>query len=83
MPIFIDMEQEKDDKQTNYLTTIKVVNGNVQRAKERSTFFKNFAYQDYVITKHYEPLNFEDDKEFIREEGRKQVMIELAKIFEI
>lgn len=81
LPIFIDMAQEKDDENTKYLTSLKIVNGNVQRVQVRSSYYQNFAYLENIITQQYEPINFEDEQTFLKENGRKKAISALAKIW--
>ena len=75
LPILIDMNEQKDDKNTKYLTSFYLTNdGNVKRYEIRSSYWSQFFYLKNVKTLDFENVDFEDEKEFIKEESRKIVV---------
>ena len=75
LPILIDMNQQKDNKETKYLTSFYIdKNGQIRRQEYRSTYWAKFAYLENIKSLWIEEVDFEDDKEFIQENSRKIVV---------
>ena len=75
LPILIDMNQQKDNKETKYLTSFYIdKNGQIRRQEYRSTYWAKFAYLENIKSLWIEEVDFEDDKEFILENSRKSVV---------
>lgn len=82
LPILIDMSEEKDDENTKYLTSFYLTHtGNVKKMQVRSTYWKQFEYLDNLVTRDIQEINFEEDKEFIKEESRRNLVQKLNKYF--
>lgn len=75
LPILMDMQEQVDDEHTKYLTSFYVSDsGAVKRMEVRSSYWQKFAYLENIVTQDIERINFEDDKEFLKEDARKGLM---------
>ena len=80
LPILIDMSEEKDDENTKYLTSFYVSHtGSINKMQERSTYWAQYAYLDNLVTGDIQEINFDEDKDFIKEESRRNLVQKLNK----
>lgn len=75
LPILIDMAEQVDDEHTKYLTSFYVSHaGAIKRMEVRSSHWQKFEYLDNIVTQNLERIDFEDEKEFMKEDARKALM---------
>ncbi|NQZ65707.1 MAG: ATP-binding protein [Mycoplasmatales bacterium] len=75
IPILIDMSEEIDDGIRKTLTSFELhENGSVKRISVLAKRGLKYRYLNNVVTNKMYPVNFEDDKKFIYEEGRKEIV---------
>lgn len=75
LPILMDMSEQIDDEHTKYLTSFYVSSaGAIKRMEVRSSWFQKYEYLDNVLTQNIERIDFEDEKDFIKEDERKVVL---------
>ena len=80
LPIFIDMLNEKDDEKTEVLTSFNIsTTGSIKKINILSTFGKKIGYMNNIITQNINPINFEEEKEFHKDEARKTIINEFSK----
>lgn len=80
LPILIDMADEKDDGKTETLTSFYVNDrGVVKRMAILSSKGKKRAFLDNIVTQDLNYVDFEEGSDFIKEEGRKEVVNEFSK----
>ena len=80
LPILIDMSEEKDDENTKFLTSFYVSHtGSINKMQVRSTYWSQFAFLDNLVTGDIQEINFDDDKDFIKEESRRNLVQKLNK----
>lgn len=75
LPIMMDMDEQVDDEKTQHLTSFYIsANGSIKRMEVRSTYWKKYEYLENVVTQSINPVDFEDEKEFFKEDGRKNII---------
>lgn len=80
LPILIDMSEQKDTKDIKFLTSLTIDDGgNVIRIEVPSSHQKSRQYQNMLLTSKIEKIDFEDDKEFIKELSRKEIVSSIKK----
>lgn len=80
LPILIDMANEIEDGISKTLTSFEVLeSGSVKRIAVLSKRGIELSYINNIVTQKINPINFEENKEFSKEEGRKEVVNLFAK----
>lgn len=75
LPILMDMSEQKDDEHSKYLTSFYVSPaGAIKRMEVRSTYWQKYEYLENIVTQDIERIDFEDEKEFFKEDERKALL---------
>ncbi len=80
LPILLEMSEEKDNTKSIYLTSFERTEfGNIKKILVLSKEGKKKEYLNNILTLHFLPIDFEEDKEYEKLEDRRILVAEFAK----
>ena len=81
LPIFIDMNIEKDDENTKFITSFYLTKtGSIKKQQVLSTFGKKVNYINNFLTRDTTFIEENSEGKFIKEDSRKDLVITLSDI---